>query len=142
MLCMNSYPKAYIADCRKTVTSQVTAWRTLAKAVGDKDGAVTKALTAVETAYFGNLVLALEGYFVHRARGAEKKDGNPLNEVRMLAASLMTNGGQFELDKAIKYDPTKAVLGLKPGDPIRVDEAAFTRLSEAYFSEIEKKFRA
>jgi hypothetical protein len=35
------------------------------------------------------MVLVLEAPIVNRLRGNERKDGNPLNEVRMLAASIL-----------------------------------------------------
>jgi hypothetical protein len=90
--------------------------------------------------FFNNMVLSLEIHFVHRTRGKEGKDGNALNEVRMLANSLMNNGGVLAADKTIKYDAAKSVLGYNIGDEIKVDETGFTRLATAFFAEIEKKF--
>jgi hypothetical protein len=37
---------------------------------------------------------------MHRARAVEKKDGNALNEVRILCNSLMKNGGAMAADGA------------------------------------------
>jgi hypothetical protein len=51
------------------------------------------------------MVLVLENYFEHRTRAKEKKDGNPLNEVRLLSTSMMTNNGRMAADKSIKLDP-------------------------------------
>ncbi len=45
----------------------------------------------------------------------EKKDGNPLNEVKMLSNSIMNNGSVMCADKTIKYDPAKAVLKCRSG---------------------------
>ena len=85
------------------------------------------------------MVLTLDGYFVHWAGGIEKKDGNPLNEVRMLCNSMMNNNGIMSADKTIKYDPTQSVLKYRVGDEIKLNEANFLRLSSAFFSEIESK---
>jgi hypothetical protein len=56
------------------------------------------------------------GFLVHRARGLEGKDGNPLNEVRMLCDSILQKDGVMTADKTIKFDPAKSVLRLQPGD--------------------------
>jgi hypothetical protein len=66
------------------------------------------------------MVLALDSYFVHRARAAEKKDGNPLNEVRMLCNSIMNNNKIMCADKTIKYDPAKSGLEFRVGDEIKL----------------------
>ena len=86
------------------------------------------------------MVLALDNHFVHRTRAIEKKDGNPLNEVRMLSNSIMNNGSVMCADKTIKFDPTKSVLKCRVGDKISLNEADFTRLYSAFLSEIEAKY--
>ena len=86
------------------------------------------------------LILALDNYFTHRQRTTEGKDGNPLNEVRMLCTSIRDFDGVLTGEKSIKYRPDAAVLGLKLGDPIVVDVPAFRRLAEAFFDEIERRF--
>ncbi len=144
MLCMNSYPQSYIDDCRTRIGAQVKAYQALtraAKADGAGGGAaLDRAIGDLEPHYFNNLLLAMDCFFVHRARALELKDGNPLNEVRMLCASLMNNAGKLGADKTIKYDPAKAVLKLKLGDPIRLSQADFVNLSKAFLAEIESKF--
>jgi hypothetical protein len=85
------------------------------------------------------MVLALDRYFVHRARALEKKDGNPLN-VRILCNSMMNNNNRMCADKTIKFDPAKSVLKYRIGDEIKLKEADFVRLSSAFFAEIERKY--
>jgi hypothetical protein len=76
----------------------------------------------------------------HRARGLEKKDGNPLNEVRILCNSMMNNNDLMCADKTIKFDPAKSVLKYRVGDEIKLNEADFVRLAAAFFAEIESKY--
>lgn len=85
--------------------SQFDAWRALG--MGDDD-----ATNAFNLERFNNLILVLEQCFVHRMRGNESKDGNPLNEVWMLADSILTNHAVLAADKTVKYKPETAVVGL------------------------------
>jgi len=85
----------------------------------------------------------LDGYFVHRARMMEGKDGNVLNEFRMICTSILENGGVMSMsktNKSIKYDPAKSVLGLEAGKPIRLTETEFLALFRAFLAEIEARF--
>jgi hypothetical protein len=86
------------------------------------------------------MVLALDSYFLHRARALEKKDGNLLNEVRILCNSMTNNNNRMCADKTIKFDPAKFVLKYRIGDEIKLKEADFVRLSSAFFAEIERKY--
>lgn len=90
--------------------------------------------------FFNNLVLVLDNLFVHRTRALEGKDGNPMNEVRVVCNSLLNNGGKLLTDKSIKLNPAKSVLGLQAGDAINLTEADFVRLSEAFFTAVETVF--
>jgi len=144
MLCANSYAKEYIDACRARLAAQVSAYQALVAAA--RTGAAANepqpriALEAFEPHCFNSMLLALDSHFVHRARAVEKKDGNPLNEVRMLSGSIMNNGNVMSADKSIKYDPAKSVLKHRIGDRIALKEADFTRLSAAFFAEIEAKY--
>jgi hypothetical protein len=139
MLCANNYTKEYVDDCRSKIAAQVSAYRALVAAA--KPHAATKAaIEAFEPHIFNNMVLVLEIHFVHRARGKEGKIGNPLNEVRMLSNSIMSNGGVMCADKTIKYDPAKSVLKLRIGDEVKLNEEGFVLLSAAFFAEIKSKY--
>jgi hypothetical protein len=61
------------------------------------------------------MVLILDTYFTHRSRTTEGKDGNPLNEVRVLCNSILENKRVLRADKSIKLKPETSVLKLPPG---------------------------
>lgn len=130
MLARNTFPLDYIESCRRRVDAQVATWK----------AGVKKPSAEAETVFFNNLVLVLELAFVHRLRGREGKNGNPLNEVRLLAASLLENDGRLVADKQIKLKPETSVLGLAVGDEIALTEADFARLSDAYFTSMMEIF--
>ena len=146
MLGMKEYDGDYIDACRSRVETQTAMFREVAQAArdhGDADvSGLEGALESLESEYFNNMLLVLEGYFVHRLRGVEGKDGNALNEVRVLARSLMENGGTVMEDAQIALDPDRSVLGLRVGEPVRLTLQKYTRLSDAFFREIERRFRA
>jgi hypothetical protein len=128
MLGMRTYTKKYIAACRAKVENDVSAY----KKVNAKP---------MEIAFFNNMVIVLDHLFVHRLRTVEGKDGNPLNEVRLLADSMMNNNNKMTVDTTIKYDPAQSVLKYEAGKEIQVNEADFVLLSKAFFAEIERKFQ-
>ena len=105
---------------------------------------LTQLLPLLNPLFFNNLVVVLDGFFVHRSRTLEGKDGNSLNEFRMICTSLLQNHGVMCPDKTnnktIKYSPEKSVVKLKIGDEIKLTESAFVLLSRAFFAEIETKF--
>src|SRR6267143_4710402 len=90
--------------------SQLAAYKTLlitarAKA-GTGNAAFNSAVASFEPLFFNNLVMVLDGFFVHRSRTLEGKHGNPMNELRMICTSLRENRGVMCTDmtnKTIKY---------------------------------------
>ncbi len=104
MLSVKRYSSEYISSCRKKVKSDIEAFNKL-----------TSVTDTFENIFFNNMVLVLEQMFVHRMRGQEGKDGNPLNEVRMICNSILTNNNLLLADNTIKYNETKSVLKIKPG---------------------------
>ena len=136
MLAQGTYDADYIADCRGQVEAEITAFD-VARSDSDVDDT---ALDDLEGSYFAALLLALEMRFVHRLRAKEGKDGNALNEVRLLTRSLMENGGRLLEDPSIALDPTRSVLRIRPGEDIVVRYDDFVRLSRAFFAEIEARY--
>ena len=144
MLSVSSYDPAYVANCGSQINKQLSAYRKLLKAGEDEAASgsprLCDAIGAFEPLFFNHMVIALDNYFCHRSRNLELKDGNPLNEVRVLCSSLMANDGVLAADKQIRLDPEKSVLGLRDGDAVELTEADFRRLSKAFLAEIERKY--
>ena len=144
MLCVNSYTKNYIGECRSRMESQLAAYKLLVTTAREKTATsksrFNSAVASFEPLFLNNLVVVLDSFFVHRSRTIELKDGNPLNEVRMLCNSILQNCGVLSADKTIKYNPSKAILRLQIGDEIKLTESGFVLLLTAFFAEIETKF--
>jgi hypothetical protein len=135
------YSGDYLDACRARVDGDVASYRKMRALVKEDDGATAaSAIAGFETTFFNNMVLVLDQLFVHRLRTVEGKDGNALNEVRVLCESMLNHGNVMTADKAIKLTPAKSVLKYEYGDEIRLDEAAFVRLAEAFFTEMQRKF--
>jgi hypothetical protein len=132
MLSQSSYPATYVAACRDAVRDHLDAYEALPLSDADR--------AAFEPGYLRQLVLALDTYALHRSRGQEGKDGNPLNEVRILCTSIREHDGVLTGEKSIRYAPDRSVLGLAEGDQITLDAAAFRRLADAFFAELEARF--
>ena len=141
MLGRKNYDPEELDNAKTAVEQQLAAYKKLAKAVdGSSDPQVKAALEALEPLLFNDMVLVLDRYFVHRVRAVTGKDGNPLNEVELMADSLMNNGGVLRGNNVIKLVPEQSVLKLDIGDRIRLNAAQFDRLAKAFFSEVESKF--
>src|SRR5205085_2569884 len=122
------YTAEEIAAGKALIKAQLAALKK-AKATGD-----------LETVTCTSAVLALDRFYVHRIRPVTGKDGTPLNELELIAMSLLVHGGVFTTDKVIKYKPELSVLGLKPGDKVALNAADVQRLSDAVFAELAEKF--
>ncbi|WP_256795925.1 hypothetical protein [Terrabacter sp. Ter38] len=144
MLGVKDYEQDYIDACRSRVETQVVMFHEVAQAARDHGDAdvshLEGALESLEYEYFNNMLIVLDGYFVHRLRGVEGEDGNALNEVRVLVRSLMENGGTLMADPQIRLDPARSVLGLQVGAPITLTLQKYRRISDAFLREIENKF--
>ena len=141
MLGMKTYTQDYIDACRARVDADLRAYR---KQVGKAPS------KEFEVRFFNDQVLLLDYMFVHRLSGIEGRDGNPLNEVRVLCNSILLNQGKLQVDKlpgwpnsavsSLKLPPEKSVLKLRVGDDVKLSEADFVRLSKAFFAEVEKRY--
>jgi hypothetical protein len=141
MLSMDKYPQEYVDECRANIDAGVAAYEHLAAtAKAQQDAALDAALESFEPFFYNNMVVVLEGYFVNRQRAVERKDGNPLNEVRVLCNSIMQSGSTLAPDTTITLNPEKSVLKLEIGDDIRLSGEDFARLSKAFFAELERKY--
>jgi hypothetical protein len=134
MLAQNTYSPEYVDDCRAMVERELAAYRKVA----DAKSKATR--NGFEPAFCNSMVLALDRCFVHRTRAQEGKDGNAMNEVRLLCSSILEHGGVFTGEKVIKWRPEASVLGLAEGDEIEIDADGIGRLASAFFAGIEEKF--
>jgi hypothetical protein len=135
VLAANTYPPEYIDGCRSRINAELDAWRALAGAGG-------AAVEAFESRFFSTMVLDLDRCFVHRTRGMEGKDGNALNEVRMLCESILRHDGVMTADRTMKYRSESSVLKIGVGEWIRIDGSGFAALADAFFAELQKRFGA
>ena len=102
MLAVSSYPPEYVKQCRANIDDLLKAYKKVA-AAAKGDASVTKFAPLL----CNHLVLALDEYFVHRLRNVEGKDGNPCNEVRVLADVV---------DGARRHPHRREVDQIEPGD--------------------------
>jgi len=128
MLGRNGFTTDELRDAKAAVAQQLAAFRGLTDA------------GAAEGVYFNAMVLALDRRFVHRVRAVSGKDGNPLNEVELIADSVMNNNGVLRGSTVIRYGPEKSVLGLAIGDRISLGADDFARLASEFFAELERRF--
>lgn len=132
MLGRKDFTHDEIANGRAAVDRQLDAFDALPKS----------AQVALQNAdHFNDLALALDRRYVHRLRSVTGKDGTPLNELEIIVESLLNNGGEFKGNNVIKYVPQDSVVGMKPGDRIRLTRDDFARLAAGAFDELEAKYR-
>ena len=140
MLGRKDYTQQELDNATKFVGEQLAAYKKLAKAAtASKDPKVASVLDAFEPLFFNNMVMVLDRYFVHRIRPVAGKDTNPLNEVELLANSLL-EGNVLHTTKAIKFVADNSVLKLDDGDRIALDPGQFESLADAYFEELDTRF--
>src|SRR5207247_7405469 len=141
MLGMKTYSQDYIHASRPSAEPDLRAYRKQVAEASSKE---------FEDRFFKDQDLLLDYMFVHRLSGIEGRDGNPLNEVRILCNSILLNKGKLQVDKlpgwpnsavsGLKLPPERSLLKLQVGDEVRLTEADFVRLSKGFFAEIEKKY--
>jgi|SRR3954451_173605 len=138
MLGRKTFTQEELDSARKAIAAQLRAYRKLAEAA--EGGPAGEALGKLEPLLFNEMALALDRRFVHRLRGTTGKGGTPLNELELIAESLMNNGGVLRGINVINYVPEESVLQLELGDRIAITRSGFERLAKAVLAEIESKF--
>jgi hypothetical protein len=137
MLGRKTYTQEELDAATRTIERQLSTWRALAAAVGASgDEDARAALEAFAPGYFNDLVVALDRPFVHRVRTVAGKGTNPLNELELLADSLMTNDGVLRTGTVVRYEQDAAVVGLADGERIALDEDAYDRLAHAVVEQL------
>jgi hypothetical protein len=131
MLGRKDFTREELETARAAIGEQLAAFRALEP--GD-------ARDAFEPLFCNALLLALDRPFVHRLRGVTGKDGTPLNELELLVDALIANGGVLRTNNVIRYAPERSVVGIEPGQEVRLDADAFERLAGAFFAELEAKY--
>ena len=139
MLGRKTYTAEEIAAARAAVDQQLTTFRALAAATSG-DPAAAAVVDDVEVVFFNNMTIVLDRYFIHRVRPVTGKDINPVNEVELLADSLMNNKGVLRTGTVIKYVQDQSILKIGVGEPIRLTAAPFEALAKAFFAELERRF--
>lgn len=128
MLGRQNYPREYIEHCQEDIAAQIAEFREMPP--------VSKSFAERLASH---LVIVMDACFTHRARNVEGKDGNALNEVRVLAQSLMYGSIVVE-DSTVTWDTENMVLGLTKGDEIELTMGQVDHLQRAFFAELTRKY--
>ncbi len=140
MLSVNNYSIKYIDKCNQQINTQLSAYSNLLSKLNGQTSAASIEIYNFENLFFNNLVLVLDNLFAHRSRAIEKKDGNALNEVRVLCNSIINNNAELLEDPSLKLNSETSVLKYTAGQKIKLNLADFSSLSKAYFQEMKDKY--
>ena len=125
----SSYTSDEIESCRDNCDALLAAW-----------GANDVEDSTLESLVFGQAVVVLHTWFGHRQRGLEGDDGNPMNEVRVIADSIVDNDAVLRVEGPITWVPERTVLRLAVGDEVEITANGFERLTAAYLAAIEATY--
>jgi hypothetical protein len=134
MLAQKTYQSEHIGRCRQTISERIAAYRTAVANTKPSDR------STFEQLYCRDLVVLLDAWFMHRTRAVEGKDGNPANEVRMLATSIIHHNSILTADTTIRYRATNSVTELEIGDAINLTIDQTAQLAAAYLDTITQRF--
>lgn len=124
MLPRTGYDRHYVAACRESVGAAIEELRRV----------------GAGSAAWNQLAPALDRWFSLRNPKVEGRDGNPINEVRVIAESVTEYGSVMTVPRGIKLAPEASVLGFEPGEEISLDGDAFERLFDAFLTEVEARY--
>ena len=125
----NSYTSDEVESCRDACDALLAAW-----AANDIED------TTLEGMVFGQAVVVLHTWFGHRELALEGDDGNPMNEVRVIADSIVDNDAVLRVAGPITWVAERTVLRLAVGDDVEVTANGFERLAAAYIAAIESTY--
>jgi hypothetical protein len=125
----NAYTSDEIAACRDSCDALLAVW-----AANDVED------STLESVVFVQAVVVLDAWFAHRDRDLEGDDGNPMNEVRVIADSVVGNGGTLRVQEPIHWAPERTVLRFAVGDEIEMAADDFERIAAAYLAAIETHY--
>lgn len=129
MLGRKTFTRDELDAGRAATTAQLDALDQLPKTKADAQAELAAAI-----------VLAMDRRYVHRVRATSGKDGNPLNEVELIAEAFLDHGGVFTTNNVIKHVPEKTVLHLADGDQVRLTPADARTLADAFYVELQTRF--
>ena len=124
-----TYTSDEVESCRDNCDALIAAWG--ANEVDD---------STLESLVFGQAVVVLHTWFGHRRRELEGGDGNPMNEVRVIADSIVDNDAVLRVAGPITWVAERTVLRLAVGDDVEVTANGFERLAAAYIAAIESTY--
>lgn len=124
-----SYTSDEVEACRDTCDALLAAW-----AANDVED------TTLESIVFTQAVVVLHAWFADRRRDLERAVGSPLTEVRVLADSVVRNGGTLRVEGSAGWTPERTVLGLALGDEVEVTADGYEQLAAAYLAAIEATY--
>ncbi|MGA9716003.1 MAG: hypothetical protein WBQ48_09265 [Aeromicrobium sp.] len=119
-----NYPQEYVDYCQQQIELQLSEMRDMPPVP-----------TSFAQRLAAHLIIVMDACFAQRVRGA---DASPLNEVRVLAHSLMQGTTVVE-DSTIEWTPHDLVLGLEIDDDIALSVSDVDRLQQAFFAEMNDK---
>ncbi len=125
----SAYTSDEVESCRDNCDALLAAWG--ANEVDD---------STLESLVFGQAVVVLHTWFGHRRRELEGDDGNAMNEVRVIADSIVDNDSVLRVEGPIAWVPERTVLRLAVGDDVQVTANGFERLTAAYLAAIESTY--
>jgi hypothetical protein len=139
MLGRKDFTQEELDAARAMVHGELAAYRRLAGAING-NAAAAAALAELEAPLCNSLMLALDRFFVHRIRPVTGKDGNPLNEVELLAEGLILHGGVLRESRVLKLVPEDSVSKIGYGERIELTADRLERIADAFLAELEARF--
>ncbi len=143
MLSQTKYTAEYIQTCRAKIDADIERYNYLvatARSEHSTNETLDAAIATFEPVFFNNLLLVLDGYFVHRGKDIQEAAGGSLEEVRSMCQSIMHNSNKMSKDNAINTGAAASVLNYSSGSEIKLNETDFIKLANAFFNEIEGKY--